>query len=207
VTLPDEIALFPLSNVVLFPDVYLPLHIFEERYRAMTRDVLAGQKLIGMTVLRDGWQQDYSGAPPIYATGCAGTVVHHELLKDGRFNIILQGVSRFEVVDEVAAGTPYRIARVRWHQERDAAGNRAGLTQLRRQVEALLLPAVARGEVRMPSGMSDQALINAVCQALDISIVEKLALLEKHDVLARGQALLPILERLLIKLSGSGQVH
>ena len=64
-TLPERIALFPLTNVVLFPDVYLPLHIFEDRYRAMTRDALAGDKLIGMTVLRDGWQDDYDGAPPI----------------------------------------------------------------------------------------------------------------------------------------------
>ena len=206
-TRPDEIPLFPLSNVVLFPDVYLPLHVFEERYRAMTRDVLAGPKLIGMTVLREGWQQDYGGAPPIYATGCAGTIVHHEALKDGRFNIILLGVSRFEVESEVAAGTPYRIARVRWYEESDATGDRAELTRLRRQVEALLLPAVASGEVRMPAGMSDQALINAVCQALDIPIVEKLALLERRDVHARGQALLPILERLLIKLSGSGNIH
>ena len=74
-------------------------------------------------------------------------------------------------------------------------------------METLLLPAIAQGEVRMPQGMSDQALINAVCQALDIPVVEKLALLEKPDVLLRGQALLPILERLVIKLSGSGQMH
>jgi uncharacterized protein len=207
VTLPEAIPLFPLTNVVLFPDVYLPLHIFEERYREMTRDALGADKLIGMTVLREGWQEDYGGAPPIYATGCAGTIVHHEALDDGRFNIILQGVSRFEVVAEVASEVPYRVARVRWHQEPDASGERPALTRLRRQVEALLLPAVARGDVRMPSGMTDQALINAVCQAIDMPIVEKLALLEKADVVMRAQALLPILERLLIKLSGSGQVH
>ena len=206
-TLPDEIPIFPLSNIVLFPDVYLPLHIFEDRYRAMTRDALGGTKLIGMTVLRDGWQEDYEGAPPIYATGCAGAIVHHEPLRDGRFNLVLHGVSRFEVISEIGAGTPYRVARVRWHEEPDATGTRAALTRLRRQVEALLLPAIARGEVRMPQGMSDQALINAVCQALDLPVVEKLALLEKPDVLLRGQALVPVLERLLIKLSGSGQIH
>ncbi|HTU99823.1 MAG TPA: LON peptidase substrate-binding domain-containing protein [Luteitalea sp.] len=206
-TLPERIRLFPLTNVVLFPDVYLPLHIFEARYRAMTRDALAGDTLIGMTVLREGWQQDYDGAPPIYATGCAGTIVHHDALDDGRFNLILQGVSRFEVIEEVEAGTPYRVARVAWHPEPDGSGSRAALTRLRQQVEALLMPAVARGEVRLPQGMTDQALINAVCQALDIPTVEKLALLEKSDLQARGHALLPILERLLIKLSGSGQIH
>ena len=207
VTLPDRIRLFPLTNVVLFPDVYLPLHVFEDRYRAMTRDALDDDSLIGMTVLRDGWQDDYEGAPPIYATGCAGAIVHHEPLKDGRFNLILQGVARFEVAGEIDSGTPYRVARVQWHRAPDADGPVAAVTHVRQQVEALLLPAVARGEVRMPAGMTDQALINAVCQALDIPTVEKLSLLEKPDVLARGQALLPILERLLIQLSGSGQIH
>ena len=198
--LPDEIPLFPLTNVVLFPDVYLPLHIFEDRYRAMTRAALAGHKLIGMTVLREGWQDDYGGAPAIYATGCAGTIVHHEALDDGRFNIILQGVARFAVEQEESRGTPYRVARVGWHQEPDAEHATAALTRVRQQVEALLLPAVARGEVRMPPGMTDQSLVNAVCQALDVPIVEKLALLEKPDVLTRGRAL-------MMKLSGSGQVH
>jgi uncharacterized protein len=207
VTLPDQIPLFPLSNVVLFPDVYLPLHIFEARYRAMTRDALEGGGLIGMVVLREGWQEDYGGAPPIYATGCAGTIVHHDALPDGRYNLILQGIARFEVEHEVAGDTAYRRAHVRWHREADAVGQPAALTRLRQQVEALLLPAVARGEVRMPSGLTDQALVNAVCQALDVPIIEKLALLEKPDVLTRGRTLLPILERLMLKLSGSGQVH
>jgi Lon protease-like protein len=208
VTLPPEIPLFPLPNVVFFPDVYLPLHIFEQRYRAMTRQALGGTRVIGMTVLRDGWQDDYEGTPPIYATGCAGAIVHHESLDDGRLNIVLRGLARFEVQQELSSTTaPFRIARVRWHEEMDAGDHSGALSRLRRQVETLLLPAVAQGEVRMPPGMTDQALINAVCQALDIPIVEKLALLEKPDVLLRGQALLPILERLLLKQSGSGQVH
>lgn len=204
--LPDDIPLFPLSNVVLFPDVYLPLHIFEDRYRAMTRAALDGTKLIGMTVLRESGQHDDDGAPPVYATGCAGAIVHHEALEDGRFNIVLQGVARFEIASEVTSATPYRVARVHWRQE--SGGERhAGLTRIRHQVEALLLPAIARGEVRMPQGMNDQALINAVCQAVDIPVVEKLALLEKSDVLLRGHALLPILERLLMARADSGPIH
>ncbi len=205
--LPAEIPLFPLPNVVLFPDAYLPLHIFEERYRAMTRDALAGRGLIGMTVLRSGWEQEYDAAPPLYATGCAGTIVHHAALDDGRFNIVLQGVARFEIVEEVARETPYRVARVDWHPEPDAAGSREALTRLRLQLEALLQQAAVRSEIRLPAGMTDQAVINAVSQALDIPIVEKLALLERADVHARGRALLPIVERLLIRLSGSGQIH
>lgn len=206
-TLPDVLPLFPLPNVVLFPDAYLPLHVFEPRYRAMTRDALQGSRLVGMVVLRDGWQEEHDGPPAIYATGCAGTIIHHEALPDGRSNIILQGVGRFTVVDEMAGGTPYRRARVQWQTEVDAAGQRGVLKGLRQQIEHLLLPAVARGEVRMPAGLSDQALINAVCQALDVPTVEKLALLEKPDVATRGRALLPVLERLMLDRSGPNQVH
>ena len=205
--LPSELPLFPLPNVVFFPDAYLPLHIFEERYRAMTRHALAGTRLIGMTVLRDGWQDEYEGAPPVYATGCAGAIVHHEPLQDGRFNIVLQGLARFEIAQELESSTPFRVARVRWHEEADASGHRASLSRVRQQVERLLHPAVVQGEVRMPPGMTDQAVINTVCQAVDIPVIEKLALLEKPDVLLRGRALLPILERLMRKGSGSGRVH
>ena len=192
---------------MLFPDVYLPLHIFEDRYRAMTRAALGGSKLIGMTVLREGWQDDYDGAPPVYATGCAGAIVHHEALEDGRFNIVLQGVARFEIASEVTSATAVSRGPCPLATGVGRPAARTALTRVRQQVEALLLPAIARGEVRMPQGMTDQALINAVCQALDIPVVEKLALLEKADVLLRGQALLPILERLLIASAGSGQIH
>jgi Lon protease-like protein len=207
VILPDDLPLFPLPNVVLFPDAYLPLHVFEPRYRALTRDALAGPRLIGMVVLREGWQEDDEAAPAIYATGCAGTIVHHEALPDGRSNIILQGVGRFTVAHEIAGDTPYRRARVEWQPEVDASGIRVELTRLRQQIERLLLPAVARGEVRMPAGLSDQALVNAVCQAIDVPTIEKLALLEKPDVVTRALALLPRLERLMLDRSGSGQVH
>lgn len=206
-TLPDRLPLFPLPDAVLFPDVYLPLHIFEQCYRALTRHALDGNKLIGMTVLRDGWQGAPGATPPIYMTGCAGTIVHHEALEDGRFNIVLQGVARFEVAAEVDDGTSYRIARVRWLAEPDATGDLAALTTVRRQIEALLLPALTRGEVRMPPRLSDQALVNAISQALDVPVLEKLALLEKPTVLTRGHALLPLLERRLIQHGGDGSVH
>lgn len=207
VTLPDDLPLFPLPNVVLFPDAYLPLHIFEPRYRALLRDALAGPRLVGMVVLRDGWQEEHEAPPAIYATGCAGTIVHHEPLPDGRSHVILQGVCRFAVAHEIAGNTPYRRARVQWQTEVDASGAQAELTRLREQIERLLLPAVASGDVRMPAGLGDQALVNAVCQAVDAPTIEKLALLEKPDVATRALALLPLLERLVLDRSGPGQVH
>ena len=109
--LPPIIPLFPLPNVVLFPGVFLPLHIFEERYRALTRDALAGDRIIGMTLLRPGFEGDYDGRPPIYPVGCAGVISHSDRLPDGRYNIVLHGLSKFRIVEEMTDGE-YRRARV-----------------------------------------------------------------------------------------------
>src|ERR1700730_12850904 len=88
------VRLFPLPNVVLFPHVTLPLHIFEPRYRAMTADALAGDRLITMMLLRPGWEEQYEGRPPLYPVGCVGKIVTDQKLDDGRYNLLLRGVSR-----------------------------------------------------------------------------------------------------------------
>src|SRR5512144_2254723 len=98
--LPPTIPIFPLPNVVLFPNVFLPLHIFEPRYRAMVDDALRGDRIIGMVLLRPGWEADYEGRPAIYPIGCAGVITHAERLNDGRFNIVLRGMEKFRVVGE-----------------------------------------------------------------------------------------------------------
>ena len=121
--LPPIIPLFPLPNVVLFPGVFLPLHIFEERYRALTRDALAGDRIIGMTLLRPGFEGDYDGRPPIYPVGCAGVISHSDRLPDGRYNIVLHGLSKFRIVEEMTDGE-YRRARIEPLTEvTDAAGH------------------------------------------------------------------------------------
>jgi uncharacterized protein len=111
------ISLFPLPNVVLFPKAVLPLHIFEERYKAMTRDALVGGRTIAMALLRPGWEKSYYSRPAIDPVVCVGRIVSHEELPDGRFNFLLQGMFRAKVVQELPTpaegGTwdkPYRSA-------------------------------------------------------------------------------------------------
>ena len=107
--LPEIIPLFPLPGVALFPDLPLPLHIFEPRYRQMLKDALAGSKFIGIVQVRPG----ESGEPkPIFSIGCAGVIEGVAELEDGRSNIVLRGVSRFRVEEELPEGRVYRVARV-----------------------------------------------------------------------------------------------
>ena len=80
----DLLPLFPLPNVVLFPNVFLPLHIFEPRYRQMVADALDTDRMIGMVLLRPGWDRDYEGNPPVYAMGCSGVITHVDRQSDGQ---------------------------------------------------------------------------------------------------------------------------
>jgi len=105
-----RIPLFPLPGVVLFPGTLLPLHIFEARYREMVAHALAGEKTIGMAMLKPGVDVD-QGASPIFEIGGAGEIVESEELEDGRYNILLEGKFRYRVVAESSAGL-YRTASV-----------------------------------------------------------------------------------------------
>src|SRR5688572_29816911 len=113
--LPAELPIFPLPNVVLFPTTLLPLHIFELRYRAMVRDALEGERLIGMVMLRPGWERGYEGTPAVYPIGCAGFITRADRLADGRYNIMLRGMERFRIINERPSGegaAQYRVALV-----------------------------------------------------------------------------------------------
>src|SRR6476660_8219610 len=94
------VPLFPLPNVVLFPRAVLPLHIFEERYKAMTADALQGDRVVAMALLKPDWEKNYYGTPPIHPIVCVGTILSHERLADGKYNFLLQGTVRARVVQE-----------------------------------------------------------------------------------------------------------
>src|SRR5437868_14051984 len=128
--LPATIPLFPLPTVVLFPGVFLPLHVFEPRYRDMVADALDGDRMIGMVLLRPGWESNYEGRPPVFPIGCTGLITHVERLGDGRYNIVLRGVDRFRIVQEDQVRS-YRRAAVEWLNERCLANDRAALKNLR----------------------------------------------------------------------------
>jgi Lon protease-like protein len=190
--LPPTIPLFPLPNVVLFPGVFLPLHIFEPRYRAMTEEALDGDRLIGMVLLKPGYEAEYEGRPPVYPIGCSGLITHAERLADGRFNIVLQGLVREE--DDARV---YRVGIIeRLSGDTAAAADEPALRDLRHRIEHLLTPMIERagGEINVPPSMTDVDVIHALAQYLDLAPIEKQALLERDTVLARATALADLLE-------------
>ncbi|HET7698835.1 MAG TPA: LON peptidase substrate-binding domain-containing protein [Vicinamibacterales bacterium] len=192
--LPPTIPVFPLPNVVLFPSVFLPLHIFEPRYRKMVDDALNGDRIIGMVLLRPGWERDYDGRPPVYPIGCAGVITHAERLADGRFNIVLRGMERFRITGE-HDDLPYRVADVDALPEAAADADRLEIRAARRRLEALLVPQPEGArDTKVPTSMPDEDLVNALAQYLELEPVEKQALLERDGVLQRCRSLIELLE-------------
>ncbi len=193
--LPPQVPLFPLPNVVLFPNVFLPLHIFEPRYRAMVADALEGDRIIGMVLLQPGFEVMYEGTPPIFQVGCAGVITHSEALADGRFNIVLRGIDKFRVVREDTS-LAYRRATVEPLDERLAETERVALQAHRHRLEALLAGAMERAgtEPRFPPAVPDEDLVNALAQYLDFDPIERQALLERDGVIARCQGVIELLE-------------
>src|SRR5437660_4656510 len=99
--------LFPLPNVVLFPRVTLPLHIFEPRYRQMTADALAGDRLITMALLKPGFEAEYDQRPPLYPVACLGKILADQQMEDGRYHILLLGLSRVRILNVVRGDQRY----------------------------------------------------------------------------------------------------
>jgi Lon protease-like protein len=207
--LPAAIPIFPLPNVVLFPHVFLPLHIFEPRYRAMVEDALAGDRIIGMVLLRPGWQEAYEHRPAVYPIGCAGLITHAERLADGRFNIVLRGLEKFRILSE-SHERAYRLARVETMAELIAAEDRPLVAAERRRLESM----VANGgdtptERVLPRGMPDEDLVNALAQYLELEPLEKQALLERDGLVSRCRSLVELLEmkQLVMNRKWSEELH
>jgi Lon protease-like protein len=193
--LPPTIPIFPLPNVVLFPNVFLPLHIFEPRYRTMVADALQGDRIIGMVLLRPGYEQDYEGRPPVFEVGCAGVITHSQPTADGRYDIVLRGIEKFRVVDEDAS-RPYRLGHVAAISDVIPPDAVEPLRRQRQRLEAVLAAAIerVRAEPKFPPSVPDEDLVNALAQYLEMDPLEHQALLECDGVLARCRALIELLE-------------
>jgi Lon protease-like protein len=189
--LPAAIPLFPLPDVTLFPHITQPFHIFEPRYRSMVEDALASDSIIGMVQLRPGYEAQYEGRPPVYAIGCAGLIVASERLPDGRYNILLRGVTKFRILGEDQTRV-YRLADVESIPEAIEPSERELLGRRRRQVEEALRSA-SMGSQLPPADVSDEEVIDALSLLLPLAPMQRQQLLEANGPLERALVLVGFL--------------
>ncbi len=183
-TLPTTIPIFPLQDVVLFPNSSARLHIFELRYREMVADALEGDSIIGMIMLQPGYEAEYEGRPPIYAVGCAGVIVEVDELPDGRYNIVLDGLVKFRVLGEDASRS-YRLAEVEALPEAVDPEDRPLLAERRQQLEETLLSVFPR--MQLPSSdLPDEEVVDGVSSALSLEPAHRQELLEAEGLIERA---------------------
>src|SRR3989442_4874975 len=165
--LPVMIPIFPLQDVMLFPNAFRPLLIFEPRYRAMVADALDGDRIIGMVMLRPGHEAEYEGRPPVYPIGCAGVMTDVEQLPDGRYTIVLQGLVKFRIAGEDQS-RPYRLARVEAMPETLTDEDREALRGERRRPGSVPADILTPGTKPPPPPFPHVHLVNTVAQDVGI---------------------------------------
>jgi Lon protease-like protein len=199
--LPDRAPVFPLSGALLLPSGQMPLNIFEPRYVAMVDAAMASDRLIGMIQpALDAPAK--AAAPPLCTVGCLGRIVQFSETGDGRYAIVLAGVSRFRVVNEITALTPYRQCQISVDEFRDLSAPLAGeddvdrsalLKTLRDYLDANGLEA----DWESVSRASNAGLVTALSMMSPWGAPEKQALLESPDHAARAKTLIAITEMAL----------
>lgn len=185
-----RLSIFPLAGALLFPEMHLPMHIFEPRYRALVSDAMARDRRIGMI------QPSGEGeTPDLYAVGCVGKIAEVEALDDGRYNLVLEGLSLFRVRRELTVSTAFRQveAELIAPPEPDdlSIGRRASLeVESKRYAEAagyqVDWDAVAR--------LDDASLVNGIAQIAPFDVAAKQALLEAEGIEQRAELIIQLMQ-------------
>jgi Lon protease-like protein len=196
------VPLFPLPNVVLFPKTPMPLYIFEEKYRIMIQEALAGNGELVIALLRAGSEANYSNISSVHDVACLGKIETYEELEDGKYNIVVIGVHRVRFIREVQH-SPYKLVEV--EKLEDVAYNEHSTDILRRHNHlgslfarfTELATGVKQQALELMPQLDFESLVNMVAMTLNLPIGQKQALLEINAASQRCDALIPVLQQQL----------
>lgn len=182
------LPVFPLPNIVLFPGIVQPLHIYEPRYVQMIRDALNSDKMIGMVLLVQGWEKEYLEKPPVHDIICAGRIVKHEELPMGKFNIYLLGLSRAQIIEELETENLYRTVKAEVIKET----GQKNLEQIK-QFFLNVIDRISTG-LKMPKGANISQITDFLASAVVRDVYQKQELLEESNVGERIKKLMKIVD-------------
>jgi uncharacterized protein len=195
--------LFPLPNIVLFPKTPMPLYIFEERYRNMVREAIAGNRELVIALLRTGYETSYSGISAVHDIACLGRIESYEELEDGKYNIVVVGLHRVRLIREVQH-SPYRLVEVEKLDEDELQGERSlEIVQRHNQLGGLfarfteLATGAKQQALELMPQLDFESLVNMVAMTLNLPIEQKQSLLEIDEASGRCDVLIPILQQQL----------
>lgn len=193
------VPVFPLPNLVLFPRVLVPLHVFELRYRTMVREALSAERLLALALLAPGWESDYHGNPEFFPLACLARFEDVEWLPNDCYDIQVLGLSRVRI-GSIVRDFPYRSARIEVVPQ-EPYTEADPLVALEKGALADTFDRwVAQQTMAEPSPpgsaarLTYESLVNHACMAVDLPPREKLALLEMDSVLERGHRVCELLQ-------------
>ena len=187
-----RVPVFPLAGALLFPRAQLPLHIFEPRYRAMIRDALASDRLIAMIQ-----PKDEDEPPGLFEVGCLGRIGACDELEDGRFNIVLEGLSRFRIAREAEVDTLYRqidADRSGFDEDEDCVLSIVQRAEVEREARRYADALGYMVEWDSVSRLDDELLVNGIAQIAPLDVGSKQALLEATDLVDRADLLVQFMQ-------------
>lgn len=207
----DELPIFPLGQVILYPRALLPLHIFEQRYRTLIKDCLSTHKAMAIALVPDPSDVDAHGNPKIVLVAGAGVIVEHQELPDGRFNILLHGGARVRL-EELPFVPPYRRAKATILHDVSTpvtADNRTALLASAHAFAAEVHKRDPNFALHLPPGINVNTLADLCAHHLVVDVVARQAILEELDVAQRVEKVISELthqQSALLRESG-GVLH
>ena len=197
--LPDSVPVFPLTGALLLPFSHRPLNIFEPRYIEMVDHALAGNRLIGLIQPEDTTEESPKGRAPLQKVGCLGRLTHFEENGDGRYFIILEGVTRFEALQEVTTRKPFRqftVSAERFALDFDRlygeeAVDRPRFLKMMKDYAEFANFELNWDEIKK-TGTAD--LVNFCCMVSPYGAAEKQVLLEANSLGDRAETLIAMTE-------------
>ena len=194
--------LFPLPNLVLFPHVMQPLHIFEPRYRAMMEEAIEGDQLITLALFAPGWEKQYEGRPPLLPMACLGRIATFQRLPDDRFNLLLLGLRRVRIESELPPVKLFREANVTVCEDvysSATAPTRAGLQKQLADCFKRILPSLDEAHEQIGELLGSDVplgvLTDIVSYTLDLGMPLKEQLLHECNVDRRAALLVDYLQK------------
>lgn len=186
-----RISIFPLAGAILLPGMQLPLHIFEPRFRSLVGDALARDRMIGM--IQPNGDNKF---PDLFGVGCLGRIEDVEAMEDGRYNIVLEGLQRFTVHQELEVKTPFRQVEADLWEEDEmgevlSMAERAALEIESRRFADIQGYAVDWNSVEQ---LDDFSLVNAIAQIAPFDSAAKQALLEARGLSTRSELIIQLMQ-------------
>lgn len=210
--LPKSVPIFPLSGALLLPFSHRPLNVFEPRYIEMVDAALRGDRMIGLIQPEDTTEESPRGRSPLQAVGCLGRLTHFEESGEGRYFIILEGVTRFRLVHELTVMTPYRQGIITGDEfvhdfTRDFgedAVDRARFVKMMRDYAEFASIELNWDEIER-TGTAD--LVNFCCMVGPYGPAEKQVLLEAETLEQRAETLIAMTEYEMARDGGSAPLN